>query len=105
VHRSSKGLVDQVRRLIIRAYRFRRWGLPGGDYKYAATRLTEAGYPTVEQDFKNAGRAKGRVIEHSIPADAEEIRDFVTAVLSIWPEFESWRLVKGESENLRDLKI
>ena len=88
VHRSSKGLVDQVRRLIIRAYRFRGWGLPGGGYKYAATRLTEAGYPTVEQDFKNAGRAKGRLIEHSIPAGAEEIRDFVTAVISIWPEFE-----------------
>ena len=71
----------------------------------SADRLTEAGYPTKEQDFKNAGRAKGRLPEHLIPADAAGIRDFVIAVTSIWPEFEWRRLVKGEVENLRDFKI
>jgi hypothetical protein len=70
VHRSSKGVVDQARRLVVRAYRFQQWGLPGGDYKVAASSLTQAGYPTTEQDFKNAGRAKGRLTEHLIPADA-----------------------------------
>ena len=104
-HRSSKGPVDQARRLVVRAYRYRQWGLPGGGYKLAAARLTQAGHTTTEQDFKNAGRAKGRLPEHLIPADAAGIRDFVIAVTSIWPEFEWRRLVKGEVENLRDLKI
>src|SRR5690242_5580639 len=45
VNRSSKGPVDQARRLVIRAYVSRRWGLPGGGYREAAARLTAAGYP------------------------------------------------------------
>jgi hypothetical protein len=105
VHRSSKGLVDQARRLVVRAYRRGQWGLPGGGYKLAAARLTQAGYPTTEQDFKNAGRAKGALIEHVIPADAEEIGDFVITVLSIWPEFDWRRLVSAEIENLREFEI
>ena len=105
VRRSSRGPVDQARRIVVRAYRHRAWGLPGGDYEGAAARLTAAGYPTAEQDFKNAGRAKSRLIEHLIPADAEGIGYFVVAVMSIWPEFEWRRLVKGKIENLRDLKI
>lgn len=74
------------------------------DYRVAAARLTQAGYPTTEQDFKNAGRAKGGLTEQLIPADAEGVRDFAAAVSSIWPEFEWRRLVKGEVENLRDFK-
>jgi hypothetical protein len=105
VHRSSMGPIDQARRLVVRAYRFRQWGLPGGDYKSAAARLAAAGYLTTEQDFKNAGRAEGRLPEHVIPADAARVHDFVAAVVSIWPEFEWRKLVKGEVENLRDLKI
>jgi hypothetical protein len=101
VHRSSKGPVDQARRLVVQAYRLGQWGLPGGGYKLAAARLTQAGYPTTEQDFKNAGRAKGTLIEHAIPADATGVGDFVTTVVSIWPEFEWRQLVSGEIENLR----
>src|SRR5215469_18836191 len=93
VNRSSKGVVDQARRLAIRAYRFRQWGLPGSDYKAAAARLTQAGYPTTEQDLKNAGRAKGELREHLIPADAAGVADFIAAVLAIWPGFEWRRLV------------
>jgi len=93
VNRSAKGIVDQARRLVVRAYRFRQWGLPGGDYKAAAARLTQAGYPTTEQDFKNAGRAKGGPTEHLVPADAAGIPEFVDAVLSIWSAFEWQRLV------------
>ena len=105
VRRSTKGTVEQARKLVVRAYRHGQWGLPGGNYKQAAERLTAAGYPTKEQDFKNAGRAKGKLPEHVIPADAEGVADFVTVIASIWPEFEWRRLVKGEIENLRDLKI
>jgi hypothetical protein len=104
VHRSSKGPVDQARRLVVRAYRCRQWGLPGGDYRVAAARLTLAGYSTTEQDFKNAGRTKGGLTEHLIPTDAAGIQNFVAAVVSIWPEFQWRRLVKGEVENLRDFK-
>jgi hypothetical protein len=104
VHRSSRGPVDQARRLVVRAYRLRQWGLPGGDYKGAAARLTHAGFPTTEHDFKNSGRAKGGLTEHLIPADAAGVHDFVAAVVSIWREFEWRRLLKGEVENLRDPK-
>src|SRR5215472_16615792 len=101
IRRSSKGTLDQARKLVVRAYRHSQWGLPGGNYKTAADRLTAAGYPSQEQDFKNAGRAKGRLPENLIPGDAEGVRDFIVAVASIWPEFEWWRLVNHKVENLR----
>src|SRR6516162_6356386 len=104
VRRSTKGTVDQARKLVVRAYRHGQWGLPGGAYRVAAARLTAAGYPTTEQDFKNEGRAKGRLTEHLIPTDAEGVREFAAAVVSIWPEFEWRRLLKGEVANLRDFK-
>ena len=98
-------VLDQARRLLLRAYVRRRWGLPGGSYRDVAARLTEAGYPTTEQHFKNALRAKGDIPEHVIPADAPGISEFIAAVEKIWPEFEWRRLVKGEVENLRDFEI
>jgi hypothetical protein len=103
VHRSPKGPVDQARRLVIRAYRLGLWGLPGRDYWAAAERLTAAGYPTTEQDFKNAARAKGGVPEQIIPADADGVQDFIRAVCTIWPGFEWWRLVQGaDADYLRE---
>jgi hypothetical protein len=107
VNRSSKkGVVDQARRLVIRAYRQREWGLPGGDYKTASARLTQAGaaYRTTEDDFKNAGRSQGGPTpEHLIPVDAAGIPEFIDTVLSIWPTFEWWKLVglKPTCESLR----
>jgi hypothetical protein len=95
IRRSRKGSVDQARRLVLRAHVRRFWGLPGGGYGKAAERLTAAGYPTTEQDFKNAHRAKSGVCEQVIPADAPGVRDFVTAVLAIWPGFDWARLVSG----------
>jgi hypothetical protein len=106
VHRSPKGPVDQARRLVIRAYRLRLWGLPGRDYKAAAERLTAAGYRTTEQDFKNATRARGGLPERPlIPAAAEGVVEFVGVVLSIWPDFEWRRLVQGDiGANLREIE-
>jgi hypothetical protein len=89
INRSAKGPVEQARRLVVRAYNRRAWGLPGGDYKAAAVLLTNAGYRTTPQDFKNGSR--GALIEHAVPAAA--IADFVAAVCAIWPAFEWWRLV------------
>jgi hypothetical protein len=95
IRRSRKGPVDQARRLVLRAYVRRLWGLPGGGYRDAAERLTAAGYPTTEQDFKNALRAKGGVPEQVIPADAAGVREFVAAASAIWPEFDWQRLAGG----------
>ena len=102
VNRSSKGPVDQARRLVIRLYVSRLWGLPGGGYREAAARLTAAGYPSTEQDFKNALRAKGGVPENVFAADAAGLREFLEAAVSIWPGFEWWRMVQGtEPDYLR----
>jgi hypothetical protein len=103
VRRSPKGLVDQARRLVVRAYRLGLWGLPGRDYKGAAARLTAAGYPTAAQDFKNATRCRGALPENLIPPDVEGMRDFIIAVVSIWPSFEWRRLVRSAGpEYLRE---
>jgi hypothetical protein len=93
VRRSKDGVVGQALRIFRRAYVRRKWGLPGGSYKPAANSLTAAGYPTREQDFKNALRDKSPLPEHTIPADAPGVRELVGALLSIWPEFDWERLV------------
>jgi len=74
---------------------YRKWGLPGRSYKAAAKRLSTAGYRTTEQDFKNALRSSSKVPENLFQADAPGIRDFILAVLAIWPDFEWWRMVWG----------
>lgn len=94
IRRGRAGIVGQALTIFLRAYVRSHWGLPGGSYKKAAAALTLAGYPTTEQGFKNALRSKDKAPpEHVIPADAPGIRDFVRAVLSIWPEFGWERLV------------
>jgi hypothetical protein len=93
VRRSKDGVVGQAARIFRRAYVRRKWGLPGGSYKRAADSLTAAGYPTKEQDFKNALRDKSRLPEHTIPADAPGVRELVCALLAIWPEFDWERVV------------
>jgi hypothetical protein len=104
LRRSAKGTEDQARRLFLRAYHHRLWGLPGGDYKNAAARLTAAGYRTTAQDFKNAARAKGGVVEHAIPADGPGIRELIAAAVSIWPTFEwRWMVVGADADYLRKM--
>jgi hypothetical protein len=93
VRRSKDGVVGQALRIFRRAYVRRKWGLPGGSYQRAAESLTAAGYPTKEQDFKNALRDKSPLPEHVIPAEALGVRELVYALLSFWPEFEWERLV------------
>ena len=96
VRRSSGGVVDQARRVFLRAYVRGLWGLPGGDYKGIAEWLTAAGYPTSENDLKNAKRAKDPV-ERAIPADAPGVADFVRTIQDRFPKF-AWRLlVDGET--------
>jgi hypothetical protein len=93
VRRAKDGVVGQALRIFRRVYVRREWGLTGGSYKRAADSLTAAGYPTKEQDFKNAWRDKSPLPEHTIPAGTPGVRELVGALLSIWPEFEWKRLV------------
>ena len=50
-----------------------------------AARLKAAGYPTTEQDSKNALLAKRALPEHLVAADTPGVREFVAAVLALWP--------------------
>jgi hypothetical protein len=100
----QRRVVGPALRIFRRAYVRRKWGLPGGSYKPAAESLTEAGYPTKEQDFKNALRGKSPLPEHTMPADAPGIRELVCALLSIWPELKWERLVLDpEPDYLRQI--
>jgi hypothetical protein len=95
VRRSTDGVVGQALRIFRRAYVRREWGLQGGSYKAAADALTLAGYPTNEQGFKNTLRNEAPLPERTIPADTPGIREMISALLSIWPEFEWWELIDG----------
>lgn len=53
------------------------------------------GYPTSENDLKNAKRANDPV-EHAIPANAPGVAGFVRTVRDRFPNFEWRRLVDGK---------
>jgi hypothetical protein len=96
INRSTRGIVDQARRLIVQAYAVGAWGLPGGNFKAAASALTTAGYPTSEKDFKNARqRPKPLPETGAFPADAIGIPDFIAAVRRLWPTCETERLLRS----------
>jgi hypothetical protein len=91
IRRGEGGLVDQAKRTILHAYVKRLWGLPGGGYKKIAEYLTNAGYPTSENDLKNAGRKKGSVVENAFPPDKEVIA-LVNVMTQRYPDFQ-WKFV------------
>jgi hypothetical protein len=97
-HTLKGGLVDQALRLFRRAYVRGAWGLPGGDYRRAAEAITAAGFPTKEQAFKDASRLGGELPEHLFPSADPAISNLLRAILTIWPEFECWRMVDGPWE-------
>jgi hypothetical protein len=97
VRRSSKGPVEQARKLVLRAYVAEAWGLPGGNYREAAARLTEAGYPTKEKDFKTARRGMKNLPEGVIPRDAPGIGELIDVVSRLWPGFRS-EMLSEEAE-------
>jgi len=78
-------LVDQAKRMFLKAYAQGLWNLSGGDYANAAKRLTAAGYPTSANDLKNAKRSN--VAPESLWALVEtdaEVKTFVSSVSEIW---------------------
>jgi hypothetical protein len=95
VRRSSKGPVEQARKIFLRAYVAGVWGLPGGNYREAGLRLSKGGYPTTEKDFKNARRGMQNLPEGVIPRDAPGIAEFVEALLTLWPGFRAKFLSAG----------
>ncbi len=92
VRPSPGGLIEQFRRNFLRGYVRSHWGLPGDDYEGVAAFLTKQGYETSEHDLKNAKRSKQAPIEHAFDL-SEEVRAFIEAVRSKFPEFEWQRLV------------
>jgi len=98
IRRSKGGVVQQALRIVRKAYVWQLWGLrrrgPGSSYREVAERLSAAGYPTKEQDFKNASRDDHPVVpENVIPAEAPGVRDLVLALVELWPSLEWERLV------------
>jgi hypothetical protein len=61
--------------------------------------LTEAGYPTRSQDFKDAKRRTKALPDCGvIPADAEGVTTFVAAVQRLWPPFDAARLLQRSDD-------
>ena len=50
--------LDQAKRIFLKAYANKLWGLTGDNYQAVADWLTDAGYPTKLNDVKNAKRSK-----------------------------------------------
>ncbi len=75
------------------------WGLSGGNYKEISEWLTGGGFPTTEDDLKNAKR-RGDLVEHAILLDAPGVTDLIRTVLGRYPNFEWQRLVDGEVRGL-----
>jgi hypothetical protein len=104
VHRRTKGgLVGQAKRIFYRAYIQRTWGLPGRRYKEAAAALTKAGYPTKEQDFKDALRADRVMPQHTISAAAAGVPALVRTLVELWPTFEWEKLVRDPWDSYLEL--
>ena len=73
----------------------RMCGLPGNDYKGTAAYLTECGYPTKENDLKNAKRSSKGPVEHAFAAD-DAVMEFIQAMLRKFPEFEWQRMISAQ---------
>jgi hypothetical protein len=98
IRRCKGGVVQQALRIVRKAYVWQVWGLrrrgPDSSYRVVAERLTAAGYPTKEHDFKNASRDDNPAVPlNVIPADAPGVRGLVLALLELWPSFHWKHLV------------
>ena len=75
-HRGRGTLLQQAIREYLRRYANAENGYVGGQYKYLAQDLTNAGYQITETDLKNAKRAKASPIDWSTEGDAD-IKAFI----------------------------
>jgi hypothetical protein len=96
VRRSEKGVVDQARRMLLRAWVRGRWGLPNLSYKEIADLLTTAGYKTMENDLKKAKSRDRDPQPRAIPSDAPGILAFVRTMFQLCPSFDYRQLVDGD---------
>jgi hypothetical protein len=97
--KADAGPSAQALQIFRRAFARRQWGIQegctAGTYREAAEALTEAGFPTKVQDFKNAKLRGDGLPEGTIPPGDPEVAELRQAILSIWPEFEWARMVAG----------
>ena len=77
-------VVGQAKRMFLKAYANKLWGLPGGNYREVAEWLTNNGYPTSEGDIKNAKRSSIDP-ENLWVVGVEEIIEFQQLVVSAYP--------------------
>ena len=106
VRRSRKGVVDQARRMLVRAWVRGLWGLPPLRQQGIADLLTKAGYTTSLNDVKKAKTRDGDPKPHTIPAGGPGVREFIRAVLCLCPTFEHRQLVDQEIDlNAADLPL
>ena len=91
VRRSKGGIVDQAKRVVLKAFTTRRWGLPGTGYRQMAEHLSEHGFVTTLDQVKYAKRAKTELVEHSFATD-ETVLKLVTVVLEKYPDFQWQKL-------------
>ncbi len=80
------------------------WGLPGGGYKAVADYLTTCGYPTTEDDLKNAKRSKTELMVNAIPAD-EEVAKLILILLEEFPQFEWEKLVSEDTHTAVETQL
>jgi hypothetical protein len=91
VQRSKGGIVDQAKRIILKAFTTSCWGLPGTGYPQMADHLTKHGFATTLDQVKYAKRAKTKLVEHSFAAD-EAVLKLVAVVLGKYPDFQWQKL-------------
>ena len=78
--------LDQAKRMFLKAYTNKLWGLSGGNYQELADWLTEKGYDTSVTDIKNAKRSKLDVSKFS-ELETEDVAAFKAVLLERWPLF------------------
>ena len=80
----SGDIVGQAKRMFLKAYANKLWGLPGSDYRGLAEWLTEQGYPTSETDIKNAKRGKINP-EQLTKIGTPEVKALITILKTRYP--------------------
>lgn len=95
IHRTQEGEAGILRRVFLRAYAKKTWGLTRTlSYTELAEWLTGQGYPTTATEVKNAGRAK--LVENVVPV-TDEVRQLLAVLRSRFPGMDLTKFV-GEAD-------
>ena len=91
IHRTQEGEVGILRRVFLRAYTRKTWGITRTrGYAGLAEWLTQQGYPTTLTEVKNAARAK--LVENVVPLN-EEVRRLLAVLKAEFPDLDATKFV------------